>query len=620
MPPDVLATLADRYQIEQTIGAGGMATVYAALDTRHDRRVAVKILRPELARTIGGERFLREIAVIARLQHPHILGLIDSGMVDGLPYYVMPLINGASLRARIVSERELPLDDGIRVLRQVLDALAYAHAQGIIHRDIKPENVLLSGYAPRTGSSSGRWHAMVADFGVAKALTEAGADPALTATGMSIGTPGSMSPEQAAGDPHIDHRSDIYALGAMAYEIFAGVPPFSGSTAQHLIAAHMTRTPALPSIHRPAIPLELDKFVLRCMEKNPADRWQTADDALARLDAIAGSVEWQEKQRHPAEHPVNIIEARYRLTEKVCRQLDRANLDPRIIGADLQYADNQLASDVLLVLLHGTGQDHSVFRDLMTELPYRCVAPTLIGFEPRERSRVSLPLVTHTGIMRAFVGDTIETVKPGATILIGFSAGADIALLCASQSKIGVPAIDGIVSLGANLSFETCFVTRMWSLLGSDDEKQMLDDLQRFGSGARTLEEWIKIHEYLVNTFRKFGSHVATVRHFSQDIVRTFEEGGDDTFVTLFRESSRSVAALRCVWEESEISVQQVQALRMRNLDSGILGERYRDDSLIIEAGAAHFDLLAPQRVRKHVDDVLRIISEGPTAPALRSH
>ena len=610
MPPDQHAPIADRYQLEQKIGAGGMATVYAARDTRHDRQVAVKLLRPELASTIGGERFLREIAVVARLQHPHILGLIDSGMMDGLPYYVMPLIHGQSLRARLADEGELPLDDGFRVLRQVLEALAYAHKQGVIHRDIKPENVLLSGYAPLAGSSSGRWHAMVADFGIAKALTEAGADPLITATGMSIGTPGSMSPEQAAGDPHADHRSDIYALGVMAYEIFAGVPPFSGSTAQHLIAAHMTRTPESPSKHRPAIPHHLDLFILRCLEKNPADRWQTADDALARLDAIAGSEDRQGTQG-PVAQPVKVVEGRFRLTERVCRQLDRAALDPRIIGAELQFADNEIDSDVLLVLLHGTGQDDGVFRDLMTLLPYRCIAPTLLGFEPRERGTIALPLATHLGITREFVRDAIQRLKPKTTILVGFSAGADMALFIASQADIELPPIDGIVGLGANLSYETCFVTKLWSLLGSDDEEQMLDDLQRFGTGAHTLEEWIKVHEYLVNIFRKFGSQVAPVRRFSEDIVRTFEEGGDETFVGLFRESTHRVPAVRCVWEDSEINVRLVQALRIRNLDSGILGERYRDDALFIEARTGHFGLLAPERVRKHVDDMLEMVSSG---------
>lgn len=608
---DVRTALADRYNLEHEIGAGGMATVYAARDTRHDRGVAVKVLRPELASTIGGERFLREIAIASRLQHPHILSLIDSGIANGLPYYVMPLIHGESLRARLALEGELPLDDGIQILRQVLDALAYAHANGIVHRDIKPENVLLSGYALRGGASSGRWHALVADFGIAKALSDAGAGSVLTATGISIGTPAYMSPEQAAGDPHVDHRADIYAVGLMAYEIFTGTPPFSGATAQHLIAAHLTRTPESPSKHRPAIPADLDRFILRCLEKHPADRWQSAEDALARLDTILTPDHGREMQPSPQPQQVEIIERRFRLTESVCRQLDRATLDPRIIGAELRYTDNQLASDVLLVLLHGTGQDSGVFRELMMTLPYRCLAPTLLGFEPRERGRIALPLATHLGIVRAFVRDAIDKLDAKVTILVGFSSGGDMALRLAAEPEADLPRIDGIVSLGCNLTLETCFVTQLWSRLGSDDETEILDVLRRFGTGARTLEEWLKVQEYLVDTFRKFGSDVAPVRRFSQDIVRAFEESKDEAFVIWFRESSLRVrgggGAVRCVWEDSESCVRLVQALRVRNLDSAVLGERYRDDALVIEPRADHFDLLEPARVRKHVEDVLAI-------------
>src|SRR5688500_7173160 len=289
MLSNVRKTLADRYTIESEIGAGGMARVYGARDVRHDREVAVKVLRDELATTIGGERFLREIAIASRLQHPHILALIDSGIVDGLPYYVMPRIHGQSLRARLTSEGELPVTDGIQILRQVLDALVYAHGRGIIHRDIKPENILLSGYAPRTGRSSRRWHAMVTDFGIAKALSRAASHPTLTGSGVSIGTPACMSPEQAAGDPNVDHRADIYAVGVMAYEIFAGTPPFAASNPQQLIAAHIARTPEPLSRRRPSIPPELDRLILRCLQKQPADRWQTAEELLTHLDAIGSA-------------------------------------------------------------------------------------------------------------------------------------------------------------------------------------------------------------------------------------------------------------------------------------------------------------------------------------------
>ena len=201
------SALADQYAIERELGAGGMATVYLAHDVKHDREVAVKVLRPDLAMHIGSDRFLREIKMAASLQHPHIVPLYDSGETDGFLWYVMPYIKGESLRDKLDREHELPIAEAVRILRGVADALAFAHGEGIVHRDIKPDNVMMSGR-----------HAVVTDFGVAKAVSEATGRAKLTTAGIALGTPSYMAPEQAAADPNIDHRADIYALGIMAYD------------------------------------------------------------------------------------------------------------------------------------------------------------------------------------------------------------------------------------------------------------------------------------------------------------------------------------------------------------------------------------------------------------------
>ena len=225
--------LADRYRIERELGAGGMATVYLAQDLKHDRKVAIKVLRPELAAVIGAERFLREIKTIATLQHPHILGLIDSGEVDGTAYYVMPFVEGESLRDRLTREKQLPIGDAVRLATEVAAALDYAHRHGVIHRDIKPENILL-----HDGS------ALVADFGIALAVSSAGGGSRMTETGMSLGTPHYMSPEQAMGEREITARSDIYALGCVLYEMLTAEPPFEGATAQAIVARVLTESPS----------------------------------------------------------------------------------------------------------------------------------------------------------------------------------------------------------------------------------------------------------------------------------------------------------------------------------------------------------------------------------------
>jgi serine/threonine-protein kinase len=267
------AALADRYRIERELGRGGMATVFLARDLRHDRPVALKVLRPELA-VLGPERFLQEIRIAARLQHPHILPVHDSGEAAGRLWYTMPYVEGESLRQRLARDGQLPLDQAVRLITQVLGALGYAHARGVIHRDIKPENILLEGD-----------EAVVADFGVARAISAAG-DSRLTETGLALGTPTYMSPEQAAASRELDGRSDLYAVGCVLYEMLAGQPPFGGATAQQLLARHaMDPVPPLRTV-RATVPEGLERSVMRALAKAPADRFPTA---AAFAEALATS-------------------------------------------------------------------------------------------------------------------------------------------------------------------------------------------------------------------------------------------------------------------------------------------------------------------------------------------
>jgi serine/threonine-protein kinase len=272
----VADALRDRYLIDREVGSGGMAIVYLAEDLKHRRKVALKVLRGELAATMGPERFLREIEVAARLQHPHILPLHDSGEAQGFLYYVMPFVEGHNLRHRITRQGELSIHEAVRILIEVTDALAYAHSQGLVHRDIKPENILLSGR-----------HALVTDFGVAKAVSEATGRQNLTTAGVALGTPAYMAPEQALAESNIDGRADIYALGVLGYELISGRPPFTGRTSQEVLAAHITQPAAPLCNQRPACPAELESVIMKCLEKRPSDRWQTAEELLTALEPLA---------------------------------------------------------------------------------------------------------------------------------------------------------------------------------------------------------------------------------------------------------------------------------------------------------------------------------------------
>ncbi len=277
-PEARLATaLADRYRIERELGQGGMATVYLAEDVKHQRKVALKVLKPELAAVLGAERFLAEIRVTANLQHPNRLPLFDSGEADGFLYYVMPYVEGETLRARLERERELPVDDVVRLVTLLAAALDYAHAHAVIHRDLKPENILLQAGQP-----------VIADFGIALAVAQAGGSR-VTETGLSLGTPHYMSPEQAAGERTLDARSDQYALGAVTFEMLSGEPPHTGPTAQAIMARLMTETPRSLRATRPEVPVAMDRAVGRALARSPADRFPSCGALAGALVSVPAS-------------------------------------------------------------------------------------------------------------------------------------------------------------------------------------------------------------------------------------------------------------------------------------------------------------------------------------------
>jgi eukaryotic-like serine/threonine-protein kinase len=271
------AALADRYRIERELGQGGMATVYLAEDLKHRRKVAIKVLKPDLAAAVGAERFLREIETTANLRHPHILPLYDSGDAQGFLYYVMPFIEGQSLRDRMSSGERIPVEDALQITREVADALGYAHTRGVIHRDIKPENILLEG-----------GHAVVADFGIAKAVSAIGGAQ-LTGTGLAVGTPAYMSPEQVLGEATVDGRSDLYSLGCVLFEMLTGEQPFAAPTPQRVIARRLTEPPPSPVTTRPDLSVQLSGAVQRVMATEPADRPATAAEFAKTLSTPSGT-------------------------------------------------------------------------------------------------------------------------------------------------------------------------------------------------------------------------------------------------------------------------------------------------------------------------------------------
>jgi len=580
----------DRYRVERELGIGGMATVYLATDLKHDRPVAVKVLSQTVSHSLGPERFLREIHIVARLQHPHILGLIDSGEVGGILYYVMPYVTGESLRTRLAREGELPIAEAVWILREVADALSHAHAQRVIHRDIKPENVLFTAR-----------HALVADFGIARAVTEAAVGGPITGTGIVVGSPAYMAPEQASSDPELDHRADIYAFGVLAYEVLTGVPPFTAPGPVQLVAAHMTRTPDPLSRHRPGLPSSLNEMVLRCLAKKPSERYQRADDIVAVLDELmTGPL--SESMDTTEEHPV--APSKFRVSEGLARRLDRQMFDSRMVGDSMEYLDNHARSDTLVCFVHAVGLDAEVYEDHLRTLPWRSVAVTLFSHEQRRHRRYTLSLNDHFTLLRAFLRHIEERSGATRVLLAGTSSGADIALRFAGLRPGAGARVNGVLSLGCNVSLETCFLTRALARMSSRHPERLLSDLRSVGELTTGIDAWITLHSYLVEMLGKFRTSVDPLRQLAREIIAPFEAsaGAETPFADWYRKAVASVGAVRAVFEDGEQQRAVVGDLLARQATDRPLGDGYVEGSVVIEPGTTHYDLERPELVARHLE------------------
>jgi serine/threonine protein kinase len=579
------AALADRYRLGRQLGQGGMAAVYLADDVKHDRKVAIKILRPEVAAAIGAERFVREIRTSAGLQHPHILGLIDSGEANGTAYYVMPLVEGGSLRDRLRREKQLPIADAVRITCEVASALDYAHRRGIIHRDIKPENILLQD-----------GQALVADFGIAIAVSSSG-ETRMTEAGVSLGTPHYMSPEQAMGEREITARSDVYALGCVAYEMLLGEPPFTGPTTQAIVARVLTERPGSVVARRNTVPLAIEKAIYAALQKLPADRFASTIAFSAAL-ASAGS----DLVTPPGASERTVTSGTFRLSEDTCRRLARTSFDPRLIGNTLHYLDNGVESDVLVCYIPACGRAADQYEKVIEHATYRELAVTFRGFEPVTAWRPCLTLDDHMVIVREFLREAVARLRPRLTIIAGFSSGADFALrLAAAPDPESRLRLDGCLALGPNLSIETCFLTSALATLRDRDDEALLALLRRVSSSASSLDEFVNICDYIASVVPSFRHDVAALRAFGAAISAPFANDKLTPFAEWYRAAAAKGSRLRCVFEDTPMFRDLVRELQLRNLDDGLLGPHYEEGSIVAEPGSSHFDLIDPARVEQHV-------------------
>ncbi|HEY7186381.1 MAG TPA: serine/threonine-protein kinase, partial [Vicinamibacterales bacterium] len=465
---------------------------------------------------------------------------------------------------------------------------------GVVHRDVKPENILLH-----------EGQALVADFGLAIGFSSA-SDTRMTQTGISLGTPCYMSPEQAIGEREISARADIYALGSVTYEMLLGEPPFTGPTTQAILARVLTETPGPIAARRNTVPVAVERAIQTALQKLPADRQSSALAFAAALTAGQSENSAVARQLRTAEP------ASYRLTEEICRRLPRSSFDPRLIGSAMQYLDNHAASDALVCYIPACGRGADQYANVLETATYRALAVTFRGFEAAATWRPALSLDDHIVLVREFLRDMAARLQPRFTIIAGFSSGGDFAMrFAAAHDPDRRVRLDGCLSLGANLSIETCFLTRMLATLESHDDAAMLATLRRVSNGASSLDEWVNICEYVVRIVPTFRHDVAPLRVFGAAIAKPFEQEALTPFARWYRDGAAKGCRLRCVFEDTPMFRDLVRELQLRNLDEALLGPHYEADSLVTEAGTSHFDLIDPRRVEEHLRGLLTQLDTG---------
>jgi serine/threonine protein kinase len=601
----LIGTRLSRFEITAKLGEGGMGQVYRAEDTRLGREVAIKVLPDSfIASPERLARFQREARVLASLNHPNIGALYDLAEHEGVHFLVLELVEGPDLAERL-DEGPIPLDEALRIGVALTRGLQIAHERGVVHRDLKPANIKL---AP-----DGRLK--ILDFGLAKAIeggssgeasSQAPTVTAATLPGAILGTAAYMSPEQARGEA-TDSRADIWSFGVVLWEMLAGERPFEGRTVPDLLAAVLRAE--LPWHRLPkGTPAALRRLMRRCLEREPDRRLHSIADARLEIeDALsepeAGGAPATDESQPPSE-------GTFRLTAEICRRFDRRTLDPRIIGDQVLYLDNERTSDVLVCYLPGLGLDHRIFQETLARSAYRGLALTFYGYEPRSEERLVMSWPDQLILLEEFLKRAIGRLEPAVVLLAGFSLGADYAFRFLTETGVDPAMVDGILSLGCNLDLETCVFSRRLANVARASSEEILPPLHSISESASTLDDWIQVHRYLVEVVSKYSADFRVLQSAAEAAVSPFLEPGRQPFAEWYRYAKEHGTAVRCVIADTEHERAALRRHRMSHLDDGTLGPAYSDEDFFVARGKAHFDLIDPVLIEEQLDTLVRTVRE----------